>query len=809
MLARRAEHLFVIESPEAAKSDSVNREIRHWTKTKKAARVYLLHLRGSREWKSAVSSTGDEDSAIPLAIRERFEREPHHISLAFAKDADDLELSRHNPKLADLLLCLNKCVGAMRGGSPHLVGWTHTLVGAARIVIVGLILALSVGLAVFWIAAAREARKREHEALLEKGYFHLGVDEPHEARACFEAARQLDDSGQEAIAGAALAMSETGDGTTAATLLEHWLAQHGSGSAVQLLREFLQRGVAPHGDDPEESGMAGASEVECYIRSVIELERRSRGAYRDLQPFLLARAAVDRAATPRALYYFQMARTVTATGDRDQANLIADTILLRWRDHPQSLFYAALAVMYLDPERSLELLQDKASLPAANVHDRHNLALAYLRVGRVEEARQIIDAVVAEGTPSVWQLRLAADVRVDDVDKRHSAEALESALTWFERAVPQHRDVAGLHARHGHVLRVAGRPGEAEAALRRALELGNQEAECYHDLGAVLLDSKPEEALGFLERAQQAAELEGRPVRAAAFLEAQALVRIAGRHEEGVALLRELFVQAPSVAIAEALGQQLIVDGRLDEADAVLLQVESRASPSSQVVALRGLSALIRGEFERSFDHFSRVPAVSLDPQMLIASFLAALLNGQLERAEEALTGLGADQARVKGNLAAMLGAVRSAREQLAAAGPEEYVDADDPGLNCMVGIAALGTGRPMQAVHSFLRCGGSTLSELQPIALRTLIEVALDPERAVAPEERVGLSRQARGIARAMIRGAAEGARGDRAKDATVRVLRSSAWLRLTKQSFRMALLPEAERVEWERFWAECSTTH
>ena len=82
----------LLASPEAAASEWVNRELRHWLATKCVDRILVVVTDGSWRWDPAARElTG---SAVPDALRGAFDDEPRHVDLRWARGALELDL-RH------------------------------------------------------------------------------------------------------------------------------------------------------------------------------------------------------------------------------------------------------------------------------------------------------------------------------------------------------------------------------------------------------------------------------------------------------------------------------------------------------------------------------------------------------------------------------------------------------------------------------------------------------------------------------------------------------------------------------------------
>src|SRR5262245_56004235 len=87
-----ADWFLLLASPEAAASEWVNRELRHWLEHRSADRILVVLTDGTFDW------TGHElaGSAVPGVLEGAFTEEPRHVDLRWARTATDLDM--HNPR---------------------------------------------------------------------------------------------------------------------------------------------------------------------------------------------------------------------------------------------------------------------------------------------------------------------------------------------------------------------------------------------------------------------------------------------------------------------------------------------------------------------------------------------------------------------------------------------------------------------------------------------------------------------------------------------------------------------------------------
>jgi len=169
-----------------------------------------------------------------------------------------------------------------------------------------------------------------------------------------------------------------------------------------------------------------------------------------------------------------------------------------------------LMVLPRDPEdlgalradfRRNELLQEVAGYEmmleadANNIDVRHELAFAYMELGRAADAILEWQRVV-RARPAFAEAHYSLGGALASEGRR--SEAVSS----FENAIEANPGYAEAHNNLGVLLQSEGRLEAAEAPYRRALELRPDYAFAHHNLGSVLLArGEVEEAIAHLEKA--------------------------------------------------------------------------------------------------------------------------------------------------------------------------------------------------------------------------------------------------------------------------------------------------------------------
>lgn len=91
-------------SPDAARSEWVNKEISHWLATKAVDHILPVVTDGTWDWDQTLGDFTAESSAVPEALRGGLADEPRHLDLRWARTETDLDLrnTRFRSAVADL-----------------------------------------------------------------------------------------------------------------------------------------------------------------------------------------------------------------------------------------------------------------------------------------------------------------------------------------------------------------------------------------------------------------------------------------------------------------------------------------------------------------------------------------------------------------------------------------------------------------------------------------------------------------------------------------------------------------------------------
>ena len=293
------------------------------------------------------------------------------------------------------------------------------------------------------------------------------------------------------------------------------------------------------------------------------------------------------------------------------------------------------------PDEATPLFEQAASARPLDAAFQYNLGQAYLACARFNEAIQSFERAEAID-PRRAEIPMAGGLA--RLARKAPGDA-EAAVALFERARSAGLDSPELHQHRGVALLMAGRPAEAIAACRTALQKKPDFAEAYHALAlAHRLEGDVPGARQWLQTA-----LEVDPASAKACHDLGVLEAETGRFQEAEALFRRAIELRPDYASAhQGLGAVLRHTGRHSEATLASVQAvrASRRAAGQSVAPLSASSAI--GELEQRLApsaeaanlHFRLALMLNLPPPPQVpAPALTDLFDRYAERFDEHLRG--------------------------------------------------------------------------------------------------------------------------------------------------------------------------
>ncbi len=232
-------------------------------------------------------------------------------------------------------------------------------------------------------------------------------------------------------------------------------------------------------------------------------------------------------------------------------------------------------------------------------------ALAYQQTGRLAEALQLYEQVLAAEPDNARALNFAGAAYVQLGEAARGIELLE-------RATAVDPNYAEAYHNLGVVLRDAGRLQEAVAAHRRMLEIAPDDAEGYNDLGIVL--RKMDNTAGAEEAYRRAIELR------ADYADAHYNLGNALLHQDKVeeaihSYQRAAAFKPDNPRIYRMLGTALQVRGELEGAIASYRRALDIDSKDASTYANLASVLVEKGDLQAGVEYFRR--AVQLNPRVV------------------------------------------------------------------------------------------------------------------------------------------------------------------------------------------------
>jgi WD40 repeat protein len=173
-----SEWFILMASPEAARSQWVNREIEHWVAMKPADRILPVVTGGEWRWDPSRGDFAEDSTAVPSALRGVFAEEPLFLDLRWAREDQHLSLrhSRFRDAVAQLAAPMHGVSKDDLEGEDvrqHRTAQRLRAAAVTAVVVLGLMTSLSGAFAVRSAgkatAAAAEALRQQRVAAKQKG----------------------------------------------------------------------------------------------------------------------------------------------------------------------------------------------------------------------------------------------------------------------------------------------------------------------------------------------------------------------------------------------------------------------------------------------------------------------------------------------------------------------------------------------------------------------------------------------------------------------------------------------------------------
>jgi serine/threonine-protein kinase len=363
--------------------------------------------------------------------------------------------------------------------------------------------------------------------------------------------------------------------------------------------------------------------------------------------------------------------------------------------------------------------------------------------------------------PELWRvpMKLVQELRVDELSPQlltplsrvlryqDTREASEKAVPLLSAAQARYPQDFWLNFELARTLFESGRPDEALGFCRAAMALRPEASAVHTGIGVTLAAvGRVDEGIRHL---QQALDID--PNFAEAHSNLGNLLRVKGRLDEAIGHYQESLRLAPTWAGAHCnLGNGLRLKGRLDEAISHLKESIRLDPKSSAAHNNLGLALQAKGRLDKAIGHYQE--SIRLDPKEFVAYQNLGFALSSVGRIEEAI---GTFQQALQ--LAPNLVAVR----------------------------------------HSLCTCRyAAACAAIQASA-----------ETRLAEQKRVGLRRQALDWLRANLEMRANTLKDGKAVDWSLSAWQTDPALAGVRDRAALAKLPDAEREQWQRLWAQIAT--
>lgn len=326
-------------------------------------------------------------------------------------------------------------------------------------------------------AAERLTNAERFEGDLRQGYIHLATNWNEEADQAFMRALAYRSDSPEAIAGRAFLRLKRGRDGEALEVL----AAAPATPAFRTLRE-LASGKLPDADQGEE-WFSNASAVEMFIdgmRLSKQIERTPPRERRRLAELALVRfeEAILRSWTTRMFYHVQRALAASRTGDEAAIRSAAAALGVLWPNDARASFTAGVALLSLDPQAAIPLLERAIELEPSWGAPNQNLGNAYLALKDYPRAERALQRAVEIDPKDADAFNSLGIV----FDEQGCSDEARAAYLHALALRPMYETLANLAELDSRV----GDPALAERELRHALGYDPRESQLRIPLARIL-----------------------------------------------------------------------------------------------------------------------------------------------------------------------------------------------------------------------------------------------------------------------------------------------------------------------------------
>jgi tetratricopeptide (TPR) repeat protein len=394
------------------------------------------------------------------------------------------------------------------------------------------------------------------------------------------------------------------------------------------------------------------------------------------------------------------------------------------------------------------------------------------------------------------------------------ANRSDEAVGYYRAALALRPKASAVYNGLGAVLRGSGRVDDAISHLQEALRLDPKNVWAHTNFASALhAKGRDDEAMDHL---QQALKLE--PKSAGIHNLIGSTLRDHGRLEEAIDHYHQaLSIEPKSAMVHHNLGMALLNKGRVDEAMDHLQQALSVEPKSAVIHRNLGAALLKKGRVDEAIDHLQQ--ALGVDPKSVVdhQNLGTALLNkGRVDEAishfHESIRLEPRPSAAAHANLARALHAKGRAEEAIDHFQQALRIEPKSAVIHNNFGVALRDDGRFEEAIDHFqqaarLEDNKSALAQTQLIRTLYIAACAAGQGSENGPlgaPERAAKRRQALDRLRSSLELFTKLRNDGKAESWWITTWQTDPALASVRDPAALAKLPDSEREEWRRLWAD-----
>lgn len=356
-------------------------------------------------------------------------------------------------------------------------------------------------------AQRRADRFEKIESLIEQGFFELHHGDVASGLAQFAEALKLDPQSPEALVGTVLGENKLKNFERARAA-----TARAAGTLEQTAIRGLEAAILRSSGRTDEAVRVLAtlpppkSAIGHFVVAGIEMTRAHELVNESERPAAYLRVAeslrkaVLASPRPRRVYYYELSHASGHAGKAARPAEVVDAIETLWPESALSTDICGRALLDVDPERSVRLLERSLQLKPGQAEAESWLCVALAACGRRQDALRKLEAIIAQNP---WDANALNNIAIV---KRELGDMAGAEAAYIELQKRHPTNLAGLIG-VGLMHRQNGRIKEAIEILRKARAVEPNSIIALSNLGIALLDARiVNEATEVLESAAKIAD---------------------------------------------------------------------------------------------------------------------------------------------------------------------------------------------------------------------------------------------------------------------------------------------------------------